>query len=519
MNNISITIKDKQGKINPELHGQFIEYLGSNIYDGIWVGKDSDIPNYNGLRKDVVDALKKISPPVLRWPGGCYADTYHWRNGIGPQNKRPLIFNEIFGTQKIENNHFGTHEFIDLCNQIGAKPWININMLTGSISEMVDWAEYCNRKEETTLSKERELNGSKKPFNIEYWGIGNESWAGGGNYTAESYANEYRKFVSAFPLFGNLLKNDFLPQKFIAVGPDGNKPKERIKWTEEFFESLSKFRQPKINAFDLHFYNWNITDSTDTVTNFDYKQWYNVIFNSMEIEDIINEQYDLINEGINKFPVLEGPFIQPKIKCDLIVGEWGNWHNMGDDVPSALWQQCTMRDAITSAITLDIFHKNCNKIKLACVAQTVNVLNSLILTNEKETILTPNYHIFDMYKVHQNAEKLSCKVASSISYEENNVKINSIYSFASIKSSKIYLNIVNTDINDFQFININFDENVRFISSKLLCGEHPHSHNTFENPNSITPKPGVTPVFSENKWNLNIPPASVSVYEFELTNN
>lgn len=232
--------------IAPELHSQFIEFLGNCISDGIWVGKDSPIPNYNGLRKDVVDALKNLQPPVVRWPGGCYADMYHWRDGIGKD--RRITWNENFGTYTQEKNEFGTHEFMDLCHMIGAKPWLNINMLRGTVAETVEWAEYCNRREETSLSRERAENGSPEPFNVEYWGLGNECWAGGGNYTAQGYADEYRKYASSFPAFKPMSLDgsaDGINMKFIACGPDGNKPVERVKWTKDFFRALADYRDRK----------------------------------------------------------------------------------------------------------------------------------------------------------------------------------------------------------------------------------------------------------------------------------
>ena len=200
MSKIVVKCDTNSGYISPELHSQFIEFLGTCIYDGIWVGEDSEIPNYAGMRKDVVDALKVLEPPVIRWPGGCYADTYHWRDGIGEREKRPVTYNENFGTFEVDNNHFGTHEFMQFCEMLGAKPWLNVNLLSGSVSEMREWVEYCNRSEKTSLSMERAKNGSEEPFQVKFWGIGNESWDGGGKMTAQLYANEYRKFASSMPL-------------------------------------------------------------------------------------------------------------------------------------------------------------------------------------------------------------------------------------------------------------------------------------------------------------------------------
>lgn len=504
--------------VNAELHSQFIENLGTNIYNGIWVGEDSEIPNYHGIRKDIVDALARISPPVLRWPGGCYADHYHWRHGVGDRSERPVDYNEVFGSNTLDYNQFGTHEFITLCHLVGSKPWININMLTGSPAEMVEWAEYCNRKELTTLTKEREANGSSEPFDVEYWGIGNESWAGGGTYTAAEYVAEYRKYSTAFPTFSNLLSppSEHYPLKFIAVGPDGNKEKERVLWTKEFFSSISRFRQPKIDGYDLHFYNWNISDPTDNIVDFNEKQWFKVLSGALEIEDVVIEQYHLIKEGINNIAETEGPF-QYKINCDLIIGEWGNWHSFSCDDGRVLWQQCTMRDAITTALTLDIFHRHSDKVKIACVAQTVNVLNSLFLTDGERTILTPNYHVFDMYKVHRGADLLVCQVETEMLSRENNKTVNAIYGFASIKENTINLNIINTDMFKQHTVLIEFDEPVAFADAKILKGESARSHNTFEAPHRVMPAAfDAIRMVSDGIWEMSVAPSSITVVSFSV---
>jgi alpha-N-arabinofuranosidase len=518
MTTISIKTSKTEKKVKAELHSQFIEFLGTNIYDGIWVGENSPVPNYNGLRKDVVDALAEIAPPILRWPGGCYADTYHWRNGVGPRESRPTTFNEIFGSNTVDHHQFGTHEFMELCRLIGSKPWINVNMMTGSVSEMVEWAEYCNRDDDTSLARERSANGSATPFNIEYWGIGNESWAGGGTYTPESYANEYRKFTSSFPMFGDLFhpENNKLNLQFIAVGPDGNKPKERVAWTKDFFKALGQCRQPKLHGYDLHFYNWNISDTTDKITNFSEKQWFSVLSGALEIEEVIVEQHKLMKAGIDAFPEIEGPF-KSETNCELVIGEWGNWHTFFQENTSALWQQATMRDAITTALTLDIFHRHSDKIKLACVAQTVNVLNSLILTMNEKTLLTPNYYIYDMYKVHRSADIIDCDIQTQSINNDFGREISAVYAFASRKDNLIYLNIINTSYHESKSIKVQLDGATTFEGGRILKGNSPQSHNTIEQPNNVIPERwNNIKKQTDMTWEVEMPAASVSVLTFKL---
>lgn len=520
MSKITINANNRGERINPNLHGQFVEFLGSGIYDGIWVGEDSSIPNYEGLRKDIVDALKDINPPLLRWPGGCFADTYHWRDGIGPREQRPKYYNENFGTQQLENNHFGTHEFMRLCELVGAKPWFNINMLSGTVRETREWVEYVNRETATTLAEERATNGHPEPFNVEYWGIGNESWAGGGNYTAEGYANEYRKHTSAMPLFGAGLPWTTPTQelKMIAVGPDGNKPKERVEWTKDFFKELAKYRKPKINGYDLHFYNWNMSDETDKVTEFSKEAWYRVIKGSFELEDVIEEQYTLIQQGLKAMPVEEGAFATP-INVDLIVGEWGNWHNIDLTTPSILWQQCTMRDAITTALTLDIFHRNCDKVQMACVAQSVNVLNSLFLTNGNEIVLTPNYYVFKMYEAHKSGHKIDLALETNTLGNVCKEDLKKIYSFASVKDDVVTVNIVNVSADDSEKMTINFGQKVEYISGSVLSSEKMNDYNEFGVEEQVKIKDAVAPEIDGTNIDFEVAKASVTVLQFKLDEN
>lgn len=508
----SVRISLTPGTVIPaELHSQFIEHLGSCIYDGIWVGKDSSIPNVEGFRKDVLDALQKIAPPVVRWPGGCFADTYHWKDGIG--SHRPVIYNGNFGTAETEDNSFGTDEFMRLCELIGAKPWLNINMLSGSVREAAEWAEYCNREESTSLSEMRRQNGHDAPYQVELWGIGNEVWAGGGNMTPQRYADAYRRYASAMPQFTRQTPDgrQRLPQTYILSGPDGNKPKERVHWTKDLFSELACYRQPNIGAIDLHFYNWNVTGNDD-VDRFDESDWYRVLGGAMEIGDVIDEQYALIQDGLAQFPESEVPYFpNPTPKCDLYIGEWGNWHGSAFSARPALWQQCSMRDALTSALTLDIFHKKADKVKLACCAQTVNVLNSLVLTDGAQTVLTPNYYVYQMYMVHRGGNALSLQTDSQPVSEQ----LDGVMAFASRTGDVIHLNIICTDFAEKHTVNIRFDKDVFCNGGETLASRNPTDCNTFDCPDRIQPQENHSAVLTENGWKVTVPAASVNVFHFQ----
>lgn len=508
-NVIVIDTNKKIDRIEPALHGQFIEHLGKCINGGLM--------SEEGIRQDIIDALARIEPPVVRWPGGCFADRYHWRDGIGDVKKRPINFNTNFGTNQLERNQFGTHEFMDFCSQIKAKPWININMLTGTIQEMVDWAEYCNRSAETTIGRKRKENGHESPFNVEFWGIGNEAWAGGGNYTAQGYANEYRKYASSFPSFpleetSHLMFPELLPIKLIAVGPDGNKAIERVKWTTDFLKELQNYRLPPIYGYDLHFYNWNINEEAGTTTKFDETQWYTLLDGALEIETVIEEQYDLIKKNL---PNLEedNPFIQES-QVNLIIGEWGNWHPF-DTKQSALWQQNTVRDMISYALTLDIFHHHADKVKMACLAQTINVLGALILTQGDEVICTPTYYLFEMYKRHRGAQALDVEVASPILYE-NKKQVKQIHAFASLNGNQLFVNLINTNYKDPSDVGILFELEGQWICSTTLTSNEPSDCNTIKNKDLVKPRKGPIPHKENGKWTICLPKASVTVLTFEI---
>jgi alpha-N-arabinofuranosidase len=463
-------------RINPALHGQFIEFLGTCIDDGIWVGPDSEIPHTAGVRQGVLDALRELQPPVLRWPGGCYADTYHWRDGIGDPASRPTTFNENFGTYELDDHQFGTDEYLRLCEAIGAEPWINVNMMSGSVAEARDWMEYVNRASGTDLARLRAANGHEAPYGVRYWGIGNEPWGGGGTMTPQSYVDQYRGYATAMPRFTSSVFEASTAYP-IASGPDGNKPRERVEWTRDFFRALTAYRQPPIAGYDLHFYNWNIDHEDDTPTRFDQAGWDRVIAGCLELEDVIREQWALIEEGLAAVPEPESSLDTRLSRVDLIIGEWGNWHRDAFYARPALYQQVTMRDAITTALTLDILQRNADKVTMACNAQTVNVLNSLILTEGDATVLTPNYDVFMMYKAHRDATALAVDAVDAAS---------GAYAFASVTDDgTVLVNLTNASMTDATDVELEFAVPVRIEQVETLAADEPTRHNTAAQPDAV----------------------------------
>ncbi len=495
--------------INPKLHGQFIEFLGQCIDGGIWVGEDSDIPNTKGYRNDTLEVLKEIAPPVLRWPGGCYADMYHWRNGVGPRDRRPVTFNENFGTFEREDNQFGTDEFLQLCEMIGAEPWININMLSGDIAEMKEWMEYCNRADDTTIARERAANGHPEPYNVKYWGIGNEVWAGGGTMTPSTYMDEYRRFSSAMPKFTKSVfeASEMFP---IASGPDTNKPRESVKWTEDIFKAISEYRQPPIKGYDIHFYNWNIVDPQDTPVDFTEEGWDRVITGCLELEDLIKVQSTLIKNGLKLVPEPEGALDSKLEHVDMVVGEWGNWHYSAFIAQPALKQQVTMRDAITTALSLDVLQRNCDKVLMACNAQTVNVLNSLVLSFGDGIVKTPNYDVFMMYKDQRGNTALNVPRQDPES---------GVYVFASQnpQTGEIAVNLTNASMNDAATIALTFPSQASIESITRLDAADVHDVNTIEDPDNVRAHAVTDEIYPEAAvQNVIVPAASITVLKVKL---
>ena len=417
MARISIDRKRSRGTISRYIYGHFAEHLGRCIYGGIFVGKDSDIPNENGMRTDVVEAMKALNLPVLRWPGGCFADEYHWRDGIGKQKDRRTMVNTNWGGVT-EDNSFGTHEFLELCRQVGCEPYITGNVGSGTVQEMSEWVEYLNSDGDSSVVRERRANGRKDSWGVRFWGVGNESWGCGGLMRPEYYADEYRRYQNFCRQYGDhrLYK--------IACGPsDAN---------EEWTDVLMKNAAFCMDGLSMHSYTipggWSNKNSATKFTADDY--WETLAY----AEDIerklmmhakIMDRYD------------------PKKRVGLIIDEWGTWFQVEPDTnPGFLYQQNTMRDAMVAAVSLDIFNRHCDRVLMANIAQTVNVLQAIILTEGGRMVLTPTYHVFDLYKEHMDAKELDCFIEAGVLGNEK-YRLQGISASASEKNGKITVTVTN----------------------------------------------------------------------------
>ena len=385
MQKILINPAHSKGTINKNIYGHFAEHLGRCIYQGLFVGKDSEIPNVNGMRTDVVEALKHIKVPVLRWPGGCFADEYHWEDGIGPQEGRKRMVNTNWGGV-VEDNSFGTHEFLELCEQLGCEPYINANVGSGTVREMAEWVEYLNSDGDSTVVRRRWANGRKEPGNVKYWGVGNESWGCGGNMRPEYYADEYRRYQTFCRKYG---ENKLYK---IACGPNAGD----YKRTDTVMRQAGK----NMDALSLHYYtvphNW---EHKGSATVFGWEDYLITLRGAMHMETLVTNHLAIMTR------------YDPEHKVGLIVDEWGGWYDVEPGTnPGFLYQQNTMRDAMIAAITLNIFNSHCDRVVMANLAQTVNVLQAVILTEGDKMVLTPTYHVFDLYKAHQDARGLDCIV-------------------------------------------------------------------------------------------------------------
>lgn len=470
---LHVNEKQKEGHINAELYGHFSEHLGRCIYEGLYVGENSDIPNVNGMRKDVVDALKEMKIPVLRWPGGCFADEYHWKDGIGPKEKRKKMINTHWGGV-VEDNSFGTHEFFELCEQLGCKTYVNANVGSGTVQEMSEWVEYITFDGVSPMADERKANGHEKPWKLDYIGVGNENWGCGGNMTPEYYANLYRRYQTYVRHYDSAA-----PIKKVCCGANV----ADYFWTEGVLKTC--FAQPHpegahghMDALSLHYYtipndgDWNHKGSA---TEFDDAIWYKTLAKAIYMEELIDRHGAIMDQ------------YDPDKKIGMFVDEWGCWFDVEPGTnPGFLYQQNTMRDALVAGVTLNIFNKHCDRVKLACIAQMVNVLQSVVLTEGPKMILTPTYHVFHMYKHHQDAELLHSYVEGNKTIGSEDDQVPFLSESVSVGADgEIHITVSNLSVTESAPIEIAFAE-LKPVSVKaaVLTGEM-HAHNTFDAPEQV----------------------------------
>ncbi|MDR0353539.1 MAG: alpha-N-arabinofuranosidase [Opitutaceae bacterium] len=479
--------------INPNLYGHFAEHLGRCIYEGIWVGEDSPIPNTRGIRNDVVAALKNLRVPVLRWPGGCFADEYHWRDGIGPREKRPAMINTHWGGV-VETNHFGTHEFFDLCEQIGAAPYVCGNVGSGSVQEMMEWVEYMTSDADSPMANLRRANGRDRPWKLPYFGVGNESWGCGGNMTPEYYSGEYRRYNTFVKNYsGNKIQR-------IACGSNG----ADYNWTEVLMKNVGA---RLMNGLSLHYYtlptgNWR---NKGSATDFDEPAYIATLVNTLKMDELITRHGAIMDK------------YDPGQKVGMIIDEWGIWTDVEPGTnPGFLHQQNSLRDAIIAALNFHLFHRHAGRVTMTNIAQTVNVLQSMILTDKEKMLLTPTYHVFEMYKVHQGATSLPLAL-STPDYECDGKKIPAVSATASrAPDGKIHLGLVNTNPNTPVAVTCTLAGiAAKNATGRVLTAPAVNSINTFDAPATVAPKPFHGAALSGETLTLTLPAKSIVTLELK----
>jgi len=476
--------------INRNIYGHFSEHLGRCIYGGLWVGPDSDIPNTRGMRNDVVQALRNIDIPVLRWPGGCFADEYHWMDGIGPREQRPTMINTHWGGVT-EDNAFGTHEFFDLCDQLGCQPYICGNVGSGTVQEMSQWVEYCTFDGVSPMAKLRAKNGRDEPWSLTYWGVGNENWGCGGHMRPEYYADLYRRYATYCRNYGeNVLYK-------IACGANS----DDLDWTRVLMERAAN----QMQGLSLHFYT-RVGDPalSNSATEFGEAEWLSIVKNAYRIETLL-ERHGAIMD-----------IHDPDKLVGLMVDEWGTWYRVEPGTnPGFLYQQNSLRDAIVAALHLNAFNNHCDRVQMANIAQTVNVLQAMVLTQDDRMVLTPSYHVFEMFKVHQNATLLPISLECS-SYGpkgDDGPPLPAINVSASRDDSgSVHISLCNVDPNNDAALQIELrgmaaDQ----VSAHILTADTMQAHNTFEAPDAVQPEPLTGVTLAADGLQLVLPRMSVVV--------
>ena len=491
----------KQGRIEPEIYGHFSEHLGRCIYEGIYVGEQSDIPNVNGMRTDVVEALKQLKIPVLRWPGGCFADEYHWQDGIGPKEKRKKMINTHWGGV-VEDNSFGTHEYMELCRQLGCKTYVNGNLGSGTVQEMSEWVEYMTFQGVSPMADLRASNGHAKPWTVDYFGVGNENWGCGGNMTTQHYANEYRRYQTYVRNY-----NPKRPVKKICCGANVDDyywTKEVLATTHDHAEGAHGF----MDGLSLHYYvhpeGWEIKGSS---TDFDQEVWYKTLNKALYMDTLITRHAAIMDE------------YDPDKKIGMVVDEWGSWYTCEPGTnPGFLYQQNTVRDALIAGITLNIFNKHCDRVKMAALAQMVNVLQSVLLTEGEKMIKTPTYHVMHMYRHHQGADLLQSTLTGTEEIGSGEWKVPDLTESVSMDTEGVItitmnnLSVENKKTVDVQLVGHGY----KVREAKIVTNSEMHAHNTFDAPQEVVEAEFTA--YRETECGFTVEMPACSVVEIRVAN-
>jgi alpha-N-arabinofuranosidase len=504
---IDILPDEQIGVISPHIYGHFTEHLGGCIYDGVWVGENSKVPNIGGIRKELIDHLKRIKAPVIRWPGGCFADSYNWRDGVGPRDHRPRRTNfwantpylgkAPDGPSKYEPNQFGTNEFARFCKLSGAEPYFAANLRSLKAFDFYEWVEYCNSPAgSTALADLRGQGGSPDPFPVRFWGVGNESWGCGGSFTGDEYAIEFRRYIEWVPRFA-------LDLKFIASGPNV----ADYAWTRTFFEKLvekGKGALRDVFGTALHYY----CGTTDQGSSIDFSNdgWYELLSKAARMEELINNHWQIMGE------------VDTERRVKLVIDEWGSWHRTDPDIaPGYLFAYYpTLRDALVSGITLDIFNRHADKVAMANDAQLINNINTLFLAAGDRFTVTPIFHIFEMYAPHQGGTSVRTIISAPSLSQKGTPALAVLSGSCSVKNSRAALTIVNGDFQNAQESEINI-RNRRITSARatVLTSTDIHVHNSFDSPKALQPKEDNN-IRLGSPLNYSFAPASVTRLDLEL---
>ncbi|WP_438495933.1 alpha-N-arabinofuranosidase [Paenibacillus sp. IHBB 3054] len=480
-----------KSKINKNIYGHFAEHLGRCIYEGLWVGEDSPIPNTDGIRNDVIEALKKLNIPVLRWPGGCFADEYHWKDGIGPREGRKRMVNTHWGGV-VENNHFGTHEFFRLCELLECEPYICGNVGSGTVQEMSEWVEYMTFDGESPMADWRRENGREQPWKLKYFGVGNENWGCGGNMRPEYYADLYRRYQTYSRNYGD--------NRLYKIAGGANV--DDYNWTEVLMREASRF----MDGLSLHSYtipgSW---EEKRQALGFDEAEWFETMQKSLHMDELITRHSAIMDQ------------YDPEKRVGLIIDEWGTWFLSEPGTnPGFLYQQNTLRDALVAGIHLNIFQNHSSRVQMANIAQMVNVLQALVLTEGDKLLLTPTYHVFEMYKVHQDNELLEVAFESP-QYTCGGVAISQLSVSASRDGDgKIYVSICNLSHEDGATLSFGIGGAAPTrVTGQILTHTELGAHNTFQTPDKVAPSVYEAAALEDGLLNCVLPPASVVVLTLE----